>query len=290
MAENYFALASWFWTTVLSYSIYCIIAEGKMRFKLWQAKIFCWGFPLVLIALPLSMVNYGSGDPDVQWCEFVQRSGSLPYAAVYWSYWAFFVWLFLCVFLIIFWGTLIRIRYQGTIFSKLVRKTYSKVWLYPVAMIGCWLMNYFFIGVDPSASSTPLVFLSMLFGISYGIFSTIIFILNSPEILRRWWRLVVTVKDRSRFAFAVTRDSDSPSVTSEDLALLYLQNDSDFTEEEVYTGNFRTLSAVEAGANIQMQQKDNVLSLLHISPSLKAKDSSTSIASSSSQSDAKAFG
>eukprot|EP01035_Chromulina_nebulosa_P041205 gene41205-55727_t len=48
IVQGYFAVASWLWTTVLSYTIFSVISNGKVNFKLWHARVFCWTLPMIL--------------------------------------------------------------------------------------------------------------------------------------------------------------------------------------------------------------------------------------------------
>ena len=142
--------------------------------------------PLVLALLPLTTNTYSSGDPDLQWCLIVPRSGYPSAMALFWAYASFFVWLFVCILLMIYWGVMIQWRYWGSIASQIVRRTYEKVWLYPVSLALCWLLNVACISV-PSVSQSPLfVGLSTIFGLSNGIMNAIIFMRYNGEIMQRW--------------------------------------------------------------------------------------------------------
>ena len=102
--QNYFALCSFFWTTMLSYSMFSIVKYGKPNLKLWQMQLICWLFPLVLTLLPLSSAAYGTGSSDFQWCIIVGKDGYSDTYVVAWSYCAYFGWLILSVILMTVWG------------------------------------------------------------------------------------------------------------------------------------------------------------------------------------------
>lgn len=191
IGENYFALASWFWTTALSYSIFSIIKNGKRPFKMWHAHMICWTLPAILTALPLTTDTYGASDVDTQWCLIISRPSSAPWMTPFWSYAAFFAWLFLCIALMIYWTYIIyyRTHFQNVVMNDIVKKSYDKVSLYPVAMVLCWALNYCCITVLSNQDTPLLVFLSMIFGISYGIATAIIFMIKSEEAPRRWYDL-----------------------------------------------------------------------------------------------------
>jgi hypothetical protein len=70
--------------------------------------------------------------------------------------------------------------------QEIVRRTYDKVYLYPVVMIICWVLNYWCDDIHSEDAGKTLNALSMLFGISNGIFSAMIFMFKSEEARRRW--------------------------------------------------------------------------------------------------------
>lgn len=184
--QLYFALVSWLWTLVLSYTIFCIISDGKVWLKMWQAYILCWIWPAILALLPLTTDKYSSGDPAVQWCLIVPRKDTPTGMTTFWAFASFFGWLFLCVALMSYWAILIRFRYWYSILHEVVRKTYEKVWLYPVAMSLCWILNFLAVNIPPTNQDPWVVGLSMLFGVANGIASTLIFVCNNRDVHQRW--------------------------------------------------------------------------------------------------------
>ena len=186
--QGYFAITSWFWTTALSYTIYSIISNGAIWYKMWHMKAFCWIFPAIVTLLPITTNDYGTGNPDVQWCLIVPRGNTPPIMNQFWNFAGFFLWLFLSIFLITLWSTIIYCRYWNSVLSDLVRDTYSKVFWYPIAMCCCWMMN-FICGLS-YYSNRNLVGMSMIFAMSNSIASSLIFMKNNPEVLVRWYKLI----------------------------------------------------------------------------------------------------
>ena len=167
--------------------------------------------PLVLALLPLTTNTYSSGDPDLQWCLIVPRSGYPSAMALFWAYASFFVWLFVCILLMIYWGVMIQWRYWGSIASQIVRRTYEKVWLYPVALSLCWLLNVACVFV-PSNNQTPIFYgMSTIFGLSNGIVNTTIFILYNGEITQRWMDYFQGKKDSSSTVISIRDTNATPS-------------------------------------------------------------------------------
>ena len=220
IAQVYFAVSSWLWTLVLSYTIYCVIVQGKIWFQLWHAQCLCWIWPLVLALLPLTTSTYSSLDPDLQWCLIVPRSGYPPAMAIFWGFASFFFWLFVCILLMVYWGVMIQWRYWGSIASHIVRRTYEKVWLYPVALSVCWLFNVACVFI-PNDNQTPIFYgLSTIFGLTNGIFNSTIFMWYNSEIMQRWAEIFRGEKDLSSIVTSecdtiTTHLSSSPPGVSE---------------------------------------------------------------------------
>ena len=87
-----------------------------------------------------------------------------------------------------YWQSIIyfKLKAPDQTFSETVLKCYDKVWPYPLAMTVCWFLNFvcteFFV-------DALLVGLGMIFGISYGIFTSFIFFWKSAEAKNRWHHL-----------------------------------------------------------------------------------------------------
>jgi len=216
IAQIYFAVCSWLWTLVLSYTIYCVISNGKIWFQLWHAQCLCWILPLILALLPMSTCAYSSGDPDLQWCLIVPLDNYPPIVAVLWAFASFFMWMFVCILLMVYWGLMIQWRYWGSIASPIVRRTYEKVWLYPVALSLCWLLNVACVFV-PNNNQTPIFYgLSTICGLSNGILNTVIFMRYNGEILQRWVAILQDKKEPSTDRTSTVDSSINSSRPSED--------------------------------------------------------------------------
>lgn len=84
------------------------------------------------------------------------------------------------------WQVIISFKFKNSSLKPVIKRTYDKVYLYPVAMVLCWSLNLI---CDDSlgGSQTPfLAALSMIIGISNGILSALIFMVKSEEAQRRW--------------------------------------------------------------------------------------------------------
>uniref|UniRef100_A0A7S3H526 G-protein coupled receptors family 2 profile 2 domain-containing protein n=1 Tax=Spumella elongata TaxID=89044 RepID=A0A7S3H526_9STRA len=184
--QSYFAVCSWFWTTILAYRVYSIVSFGQCSLTMTQMHVFAWVFPMFLALIPITTNNYGSSAFDTQWCVLTRREDNPPWLTLFWSYIAFFLWLFLCIVLMIFWQIRISYKFRDSPMKAVVKRTYDKVYLYPVVMVVCWVLNYWCDALDAHGAGESLNALSMLFGISNGIFSAMIFMFKSEEARRRW--------------------------------------------------------------------------------------------------------
>lgn len=184
--QSYFAICSWFWTTILAYRVYTIVRYGQCNLTNFQMHTFAWGLPVILTLIPISTNNYGASEFDTQWCVLTRRGNNAAWLTQFWSYVAFFVWLFMCIGLMIVWQCLISYHFRNSPMKEVVRRTYDKVYLYPVVMIVCWVLNYYCVDLHSRDAGKTLNAMSMLFGISNGIFSALIFMFKSEEARRRW--------------------------------------------------------------------------------------------------------
>jgi hypothetical protein len=182
---TFFTLSGWFWTTLLAYRVYSMVRYGGCNLTQQQMHMVGWGIPLLLTALPLTTTNYGTSPDSNQWCLFKQRGNNPGWLMPFWSYLTFFIWLFLCVGLMITWQIIIMRKFKDSSMKDVIRRTYDKVYLYPVVMIGCWMLNIF---CDDIAQGNPkLNALSMVVAISDGVLSALIFMVKSEEAQRRWY-------------------------------------------------------------------------------------------------------
>lgn len=191
---TYFALCSFFWTTTLSFTLYSLVHHGKSYLNLYHMHMICWLLPLGLTLVPISSAAYGSPAVNTQWCILVQKPGfSRTYVTV-WSYVSYFGWLLLSIIMMVYWGiaTHYKIKSMDKTLSRVVQSCYSRVWLYPLAMTSCWILNFLNVENYVNRISNNPIFagVSMIMGISYGICTALIFLIKSPEARTRWFDYV----------------------------------------------------------------------------------------------------
>lgn len=227
---TFFTLSGWFWTTILAYRVYSMVRYGGCKLRLWQMHTLAWGLPVLLTALPLSTTNYGSTAGSEQWCLFLQRGNNPHWLMAFWSYSTFLIWLIICIILMLAWQCIILYKFRDSAMKAVIRRTYDKVYLYPLAMIVCWTLNV--VCDDVYDSSITLNALSMMFAISNGIISAVIFMIKSEEARRRWSAYLFPQRDRA--------ESDFNQVVEPDIRLDFEQDDDELPPSEYggtdYTG------------------------------------------------------
>jgi hypothetical protein len=187
----FFPVASWCWTTILSYAIFSIIRYERVIVNMKLCHLICWGLPACCAFLPLITSRYGPASINLQWCIIVPRSNSPEWVDQFWVFASFFGWFL--VFVVLMWGwsfyVFYRLIWQQTVATQVVQRIYNKLWLYPVAMFICWAVNFVVIEY-PDKVTARTAFISMAFGVSNGIWSTLIFFFKSSEARSRWYYVV----------------------------------------------------------------------------------------------------
>jgi hypothetical protein len=162
--------------------------------------LICWVFPLFLTFIPLTTVDYGNIEAHSQACVYVRRGDNAQWWVPFWAYTTFFGWLFLCIFLMLAWQTITYIKYRNSNMQGIVSRTYDKVYLYPIAMIVCWIFS-FWCNALATHSGALLYQLNVVFGISDGVLSAIIFMAKSEEARRRWAMYFTRLRGNKRDTF-----------------------------------------------------------------------------------------
>ena len=149
---------------------------------------------------------------------------------------------------------MIQWRYWGSIASQIVRRTYEKVRLYPVALALCWLLNVACVFV-PNNNQTPIFYgMSTIFGLSNGIANAIIFMRYNGEIMQRWVDYFRGKQDSSTSATSLCDTTANPSEVdggsreSNAFDAIVRQSDSmDRSRDSAYFESFSGASQRETG-------------------------------------------
>ena len=147
--------------------------------------LIAWGLSAFLTFIPLTTTDYGSENPHTQSCIYYTRGNSPEWLLAFWAYTSFFVWLFICILVMLAWQLIVYIKYRNTTMKDVVSRTYDKLYLYPIAMSVCWMLSVWCNALAPH-SKDILYQLNIIFATSNGILSTLIFMVKSEEARRRW--------------------------------------------------------------------------------------------------------
>lgn len=202
LIQNYFALSGWFWTTILTYRIYCFVRYGRCNLKKRYMHLFSWGLPFILSVLPAITTDYGNDHRDSEGCVYVRRKGTAKWLVTFWGYTTFFGWLFLCVFLMLAWQLVIVMKYRNSPMKGIISRTYNKVYLYPIVMIVCWTLSFWCNALSRDDGEL-LYTLNVVFGISNGVLDSLIFLFKSEEARRRWQTYLYPPNKRDTFDASV---------------------------------------------------------------------------------------
>lgn len=195
----FFTISGWFWTTLLLFRIYSLVRYSKCHLSTRHMHMIAWGMGTFLTLIPLTSVDYGAGPTQSQWCLLVPRAGYPRWWATFWAFCSFFAWLFILSGLMFAWHIIIRIKFRNSPMIDVIKRTYDKVYLYPVVMVLCWSLNFVCDMIDFRENDSTFTAISMLCGVSNGILSAMIFLWKSEEARARWSNYFRPVRNESDF-------------------------------------------------------------------------------------------
>jgi hypothetical protein len=70
---NVFTLSSMFWTVVITWMMYCTIANTSLDYNHVLVSLLCWGVPVLATFLPFINSSYGAPDGE-GWCWIIDTS------------------------------------------------------------------------------------------------------------------------------------------------------------------------------------------------------------------------
>jgi len=197
--SQFFTLSCWFWTAILMYRIYSLVKFSQCTMSIRSMHMIVWGMATFLTLIPLVNSRYGAGPTQSQWCLWQERSGYPRWWTTVWAFASFFGWLFLLSCLMIVWQVIIYIEFRDSPMLGVIKRTYKKVYLYPLVMIGCWSLNCICDVIVFKGNDSTFTAISMICGISNGILSAFIFLWKSDEARRRWKRYLFPPPRQSEF-------------------------------------------------------------------------------------------
>lgn len=251
MFQQFFYPASWLWTTVLSYLIYCLVMHGKVEMEELKMHLICWGIPLFTTLLPLSTSTYGNDDDGVCW--LVQRSSdNLRDWTTFWQILTFGVIAFVCTICMVYWGVRMyhKVHSDPAQCSPAVLNAMRTLFIYPIIIVVCWMPQALLNTFDPDlpADSNKQVGVNSLAILQGGI-SAIAFFYNSKETRSNWTNLCITLFPCCAKCLAApkaAKKAEEHNAHGQGRATIVYSVDEDFEGDEYYTG--KSESAMDSAA------------------------------------------
>lgn len=246
--QQFFYPASWIWTTILNYLIYCLVMFGKIEMEELSMHLIGWGIPFLTTLLPLTTSTYSKNDQDDGFCWIQTRDGYKDWTT-FWQVLTFAGIAFACTMCMVYWGALMfrKIQIEKSECSPAVTNAMNTLFIYPVIIVVCWLPEALQATFNPdlSAGSNVVVGVSS-FAIAQGGVSAVAFFINSKETRTNWTNLIVQVCPRcAKFISPRTQQTE---VAPDRPTLFYVAED--FEEDLVYSGKSESLAAGQARASI----------------------------------------
>jgi hypothetical protein len=192
--QQFFYPASWMWTVIMTYLLYCLVIDGKISMPEWQMHLISWGVATLCTVLPLTTSTYGVQVNDDDWCWIQPTSLTKKERDLsnLWEYLTFDVIIFGSFFLMMFWGILIfhRLRVQQIPTTQTVLSALRALLLYPIILFITWFPNAIVLtsGLETAAHTPRMIVINSL-SIWQGGLTAIVFFRNSRESRGHWYNL-----------------------------------------------------------------------------------------------------
>lgn len=181
----------WMWTAALVYLLYHLAVEGKVPRNLWPMHLLCWGLPLSLDFITLTVTSYApDNDSAGEVCTYhVNKAAYIYHNVAY--YGLFFASLF--VMFIVY----VRIHLLEGASSKnenvrqppfVVAKNALR-W-YPTILIVFWAPHMLQV-VTPGTLFVPVYPYLLCWKICHGLATSFVFFYQSMESRRLWYAYVI---------------------------------------------------------------------------------------------------
>lgn len=202
--SRYFIVAALFWCDTIMLECYMMITQGVVIHKSWRPFImsFCWGWPIVLMLLPLSTETVGVDDyaaqDDGNWCMYYVGTDQENLA---WMIVSFYLWTWFSIFLMIFLTCRItlyaRTLPRGSLMRPHIKAVVDRLKYYPLMKCIQWTMStinvlYIYVHSDRTFNLDEYK-TNKFFSFSAGIFTSILFFIQNPQVRERWYVLLVSL-------------------------------------------------------------------------------------------------
>eukprot|EP01038_Epipyxis_sp_PR26KG_P009536 gene9536-12844_t len=229
MIQQYFYPASWYWTACLTFLLYSVIFNEKIRITNTAMYSICYILPFIGLIIPLSTDTYSDNANDDDWCWLNPRSSSAIDVSLNnaWIILTFYIPIFGCFLIMTGWYLLImwKVKSTGVQFTASVQKLLKSIIFYPFVLFICWFPNAVQTITLPDskypANCLPVVLINSL-SILQGGFTALLFFYNSKESRKLWKNLFINL-------YAQEKEIKSPGDT--DRASLISIPDIDFPDD-----------------------------------------------------------
>ncbi len=194
LLQQFFYIASWMWTVIITYLLYSLVTKGKITLPEWGMHLISWGVALLCTVLPLTTSTYGAQANDDDWCWIQPRF--LNHESIelseFWIFLTFDCIIFGSFFLMTLWGILIfhHVRIQQIPTSKTVSSALQALLMYPIVLFITWFPNAIFLtaGIEQSSGQEVMLAVNSL-SIWQGGLTAIVFFYNSKESRTHWFNV-----------------------------------------------------------------------------------------------------
>jgi hypothetical protein len=259
LAGQFFFPASWIWTTILTYLLYCLVVHGKITMPECKMHVITWGLCFLITVLPLTTSTYGTyaNDDDACYLHASQRNTGGEEAVLIWSIITFPCVLFTTFFLMIYWCFKIfyNIKIQQIPPTQTVRSALFALMRYPIILFLTWAPYTIWIFISPyfqqDSNLSDVEIVLSCFTIWQGGITALGFFYNSQESRAQWISLFHRCGQTCGL-ISLQQDGGSRTMrlssTLMDVNTTDFKNISvaeDFESDDVYYGRTATSQSVE---------------------------------------------
>ena len=192
IVNNYFSLASFFWTITIGYQVHLVLWHSRVQRDLTYFAIFNWVAPLVLSLIPISTATYANDDGTPGWCFLHDRPGYAPWVEALWYILSFYLWIYIAIFYLsyVILVATYKLYYLQRGMETDAHLVVERIIQYPIIVIICWVVSSvidigLLFGLNlPIGSDNPfsITFTYILPNLQ-GFFSGIAFFITNKDVL-----------------------------------------------------------------------------------------------------------
>jgi hypothetical protein len=212
VTNNYFTLASIFWTMVIGYEVHLVIWHNRVETNLTVFAAINWIFPLILSLIPISTSTYGNDDGTPGWCFLNRRHGYSEWVDVFWFILSFYAWVYIAIFYLLYVAIdcAYKLYYLQRGMTTNAHLVVEKIIYYPLIVVTCWVFSSVFdisviLGYDFNLSNEDpiyVIFTYMLPNLQ-GFLSGLVFFIFNGHI---WEEYVKEVKTNGLWIWVLFRN------------------------------------------------------------------------------------